>query len=107
MAKRTHNVRLTDGNHELYFDNEALYAFEEVHNDTVMNVLGRGQVGFRSITNLVWAGLLHDEKLPLTQVKKIIPTKAKKLDEVMKTVVKAVEAEVGVAEEEQEKNDRA
>lgn len=111
MPKRTHNVKLEDGNHELFFDNESLYEFEAIHGDTAMNVIGKGNVGFRAITNLVWAGLLHNEKVPISTVKKIVPAKISKFESVTTAVIKAVEDALGMDEEEEEedsgKNDKA
>lgn len=70
---RTHNVKLSDGTHELYFDNRAFYRFEEVHGSTAIKVMGGGDIGFRAITHLVWAGLLHKESLSVDEVMNMIP----------------------------------
>lgn len=109
--KRTFNVRLEDDkNYELFFDNAALYDFEDLHGDTAMNVIGQGKMGFRAITNLVWAGLLHDKRLPITRVKDLIPTGVKKLEKVAEAVMAAVQDALEIedeSEEEPEKNEGA
>jgi hypothetical protein len=108
MAKRTHNVKLLDGTYELYFDNSALYEFEEKQKDTAINVISTGQMGFRAITNFVWAGLLHsDERLPLVKVKEIIPTRMDELQKVAQAIMAAVDAALDTGKSESAKNEKA
>ena len=71
--QRTFNVRLKDGTYELYFDNRALFEFEEKHGQMALKVLMSGEFGFRAITHFVWAGLLHrDKPVHLEKVKDIV-----------------------------------
>lgn len=87
MPKRTFNIKLKDGTYELHYDNAALYEFEEIHKDTAINVISKGEMGFRAITNFVYAGLLHGEdRLHIEQVKQMIPLKD------LQRVVIAIEA---------------
>jgi len=86
---RTHNVKLADGTYELYFDNKAFYRFEEVHGSSAIKVMGSGEIGFRAITHLVWAGLLHSGGYTVDDVMGIIPVSD--MEGVVGAVAKAIE----------------
>lgn len=74
---RTFNCKLKDKSYELYFDNRALYEFENVHGDTATKVFSTGEIGFRALTHFVYAGLLHLDNNPtLDEVINLIPTKS-------------------------------
>lgn len=77
MVKRTFNCRIGGKNYELFFDNTALFEFEEHHGKPAFNVLASGELGARALTHFVYAGLLHapEQALPLAEVKKILSPK--------------------------------
>lgn len=91
MPKRTFNATLLDGNVELYYDNEALYTFEEIHGLPAIDVIGSGQMGARAVTHFVYAGILHDKRQHIDQVKRRIPTRFTDLEKLVKAIISAVE----------------
>lgn len=87
--QRTFNVKLKDGTYELYFDNAALYEFEEKHGQMALRVLMSGEFGFRAITHFVWAGLLHrDRPVHLEKVKEII--EVKRMEAITEVIIAAL-----------------
>ncbi len=110
MPKRTFNAKLLDGTVELYYDNEALYTFEEIHGLPAIDVIGSGQMGARAVTHFVYAGILHDQRQHIDQVKRRIPTRFKDLENLVKTIVSAVEDAYDVKDNsagESSKNEKA
>lgn len=103
MAERTFNIKLKDGDsHELLYDNRALYEFEGIHGDTAMRVMSSGNIGFRSITHLVWAGLQHNEYAPsIDEVIDLVP--ADDFEGVVKVVMTALEDALGLDKKEKAK----
>lgn len=108
MSTKTFNVKLKDGSYELLFDNAAFYEFEEIHRTTAIQVVSRGDIGFRAVTNLIYAGLLHGEqRIPLNQVKKIIPSDLKAFQKVTEAVMAAVDDALDTGDGESAKNEKA
>lgn len=91
MTKKTFNARLLDETVELYYDNEALYTFEEIHGQPAIDVIGSGQMGARAVTHFVYAGILHDKRLHIDQVKRKIPTRFSDLEKLVRSIIAAVE----------------
>lgn len=88
--KKTFNVKLNDGSHELYFDFAALYTFEEIHGQTATRVMTTGDIGFRAVAHLVYAGLLHNEDK--ISVKGVIDRiDVDKMEQIVSVLVKALE----------------
>lgn len=90
MPKRTFNVPLKNGSRELFFDNEAMYAFEELHGESINKIINEEAIGFRALNHLVYAGLLHDkeQRLSLAEVKKQMPMSS--FEDIATIVAKAV-----------------
>lgn len=90
--KRTYNCNLGTESVELYFDNEALFVFEEHHGKPAHVVLASGELGARAITHLVYAGMLHkpEQRVPLDSVKRMI--QMNRYPEIATTLAQALNA---------------
>lgn len=96
--KKTFNVKLNDGSHELYYDFAALYTFEEIHGQTATSIMVTGDIGFRAVAHLVYAGLLHnDERITPKQVIKLIDVD--QMQSITEVVMKALEYAYDTGEE--------
>ena len=77
MPTKSTPIKLSDGKErELRFDWGALCRFEREFGFSVIEVgkrLGLGNINFVDATNVIWAGLLHEEKpMSLGAVEKLL-----------------------------------
>ena len=77
MPTKSVPIKLKDGKERvLRFDWSALCRFEREFGYSVIDVgakLGTGKVSFVDATNVIWAGLLHEEKpMTLREVEKLL-----------------------------------
>ena len=90
MTPRTFEIELSDGTHQLKFDNHALYRFEELHGESAVMVIIRGVTGVRAVNHFLWAGLLHeDPNLTVNDVIKMV--ESQRIQEYANIISKAVD----------------
>lgn len=77
MPTKSVPIKLKDGKERvLRFDWGALCRFEREFGYSIIDVatkIGTGKISFLDATNVIWAGLLHEEKpMTLRQVEKLL-----------------------------------
>lgn len=94
MPKKTFNLRLKSGTRELHFDNVAFYEFEDLHGESLVSIMRRGDIGFRALNHMIYVGLLHDERR--TSLKEVLQeVDSTKMEEIADVVMKAVNHALG------------
>lgn len=106
MPKKTFPVELKDGKHQLYFDDWSFYQFEDVEGRPVTEVT-QGSMGIKTLTHLIWAGLLHEyEQEPtIKEVAKLIPIK--QFTDLIEVATEAMTDAFGEVDQESAKNTKA